>query len=278
MKNILLIYNSNIYAKIGAILLLFVITFSLFGSFFSTHDSYDQNSPELLSPSSKHFMGTDDLGRDIYVRVAEAARNSLFIGILSVLISLFAGIIIGSISGYFGGFIDSALMRLVDVFLAFPYVLGALALMVVLGSSKTNVIIAISVFLWTGFARLQRSSVINIKKNDYIYAAKLSGASNTYIIRRHILPNTIAPLIALFALSVQSAVMAESLLSFIHLGLQPPTPSLGTMLSEALPFIESAPWMMLFPGIILFIVVASFILFSEGLDDFFNLERKHAQR
>lgn len=278
MSKLLLMLSENTYAKIGAIMLLFILMFAFFGTLISSSDPFDQSNVELMKPSLKNLMGTDDLGRDVYSRVVDAVRNSLIIGLISVLFSFILGFIVGSVSGYYGGILDSFLMRVVDVFLAFPYILGALALMVVLGSSMTNVIIAISVFLWTGFARMQRASVLDIKENDYINSAKISGASNFYIIRYHIMPNTIAPLMVLATISIQSAIMAESVLSFIHLGLQPPTPSLGMMLSEALPFIENAPWMMFFPGLILVFLIATFILFSEAIDDYFQIERKHAQR
>jgi len=200
-------------------------------------------------------------------------RLSLTIGFLSIVISLIVGLTAGSISGYLGGFIDAVIMRLVDIFLAFPYVLGSIALMVIIGSGFLNVIVAIAAFMWASFARLYRSSVLEIKEAEFIQAAKLSGANNRYIIIRHILPNTIGPIVVYASVSIGIAILGEAVLSFIQIGLQPPTPSLGLMLSDALQYIENAPWLMLFPGLFLFSIVLCFVLVGEGLRD--ALDPKH---
>ena len=257
----------NRLALAGLIGLALILLLAIFGPFLIPYSPTGQQFAQLKPPSLKHFMGTDDLGRDITSRVLYGSRLSLSIGFSAIAIALIIGLIAGSISGYAGGLTDTFIMRLVDIFLAFPYVLGAIALMVVMGSGFLNVVIAIAAFMWASFARLHRANVLGIKEAEFIQAAKLSGASNFYIITRHILPNTMGPLVVYASISVGIAILGEAVLSFISIGLQPPTPSLGLMLSGALQYVETAPWLMLFPGLFLFLIVLCFVLIGEGLRD-----------
>lgn len=260
-------FYKNRLSLVGLIVLASLIIIALLGPLLIKHSPTEQNFATLQKPTLKHLMGTDDLGRDVLSRVVYGSRLSLAIGILAVTIAFLIGILFGSVSGYLGGFIDALIMRVVDIFLAFPYVLGAMALMVALGSGFLNVIVAIACFMWASFARLQRASVLELRQAEFVQAAKISKASMMYIIRRHIIPNSVSPLIVYAATGIGTAILGEAMLSFIQIGLQPPTPSLGLMLNDALPYIENAPWLMLFPGLFLFLIVLSFILIGDGLRD-----------
>ncbi len=247
-----------------------MIIAALIGPLVLPYSSTQQGFESLSSPSITHPMGTDDLGRDVLSRVLAGSRLSLFVGITSVLVAFGLGILIGSISGYFGGFVDVFIMRVVDIFLAFPFVLGALALMIILGSSAVNIVIAISAFMWASFARMQRAQVMQLREVEYVQAAKLYGASNFRIIFKHLLPNTTGPLIVYAATAVGAAILGEACLSFIQVGLQPPYPSLGLLLEDALQYIEVAPWLMFFPGLVLLMVVGCFVVIGDGLRDFLD--------
>lgn len=254
-------------AVVGLVILGVVLVTAILGPLIVPYTPTEQNFAKLAVPSFSHPMGTDDLGRDVFSRVLSGSRLSLLIGVLAVTAAFIVGLLAGCISGYLGGYIDAFIMRIVDVFLAFPYVLGAIALMVVLGAGLFNIVIAIAAFMWASFARLQRASVLEIREVEYVQAARLSGASHTHIIWRHIIPNSISPLIVFGAMSVGIAILGEAVLSFIQVGLQPPTPSLGLMLGDALTYIESAPWTMFFPGLFLALIVFSFIFIADGLRD-----------
>lgn len=266
LKKAYLRYKKNKIAMIGTTLLVLMIVAAVIGPFF-TQDPYRQDAKSFLGPSSKYLMGTDNLGRDMLSRVFLGVRYSLAIGIAAILLAFVFGLLMGSVAGYYGGFFDIVIMRFADVFLAFPYVLGAIALMVVLGPGLFNVPIAIAVFSWAAFARMYRSSVLETKSKEYVTAAKSLGAGNLRVMFRHILPNAVPALVVFAATDTAYAILGESVLSFVGLGVPAPFPSLGRMLADSLNYMAISPWMMLFPGLFLILAVLSFILIGDGLRD-----------
>ncbi len=238
--------------------------------FFGSPTAIDTTMSAQLSklpPSLQHPFGTDNLGRDVLARVVYGARVSLSVGIIATLISVVIGIVLGSVAAYFGGLIDTVIMRLTDVFMAFPYILFVIAMLAVLGPGFINVFIAIGLLGWTSIARVIRSAILQVKENDYISAARALGASNLRIIGRHILPNSLASVVVYATMSIGTAILTESALSFLGLGIQPPTPSWGLMISDGQNFMVAAPWLMLCPGIAILTTVLAFTLLGDGLRD-----------
>jgi peptide/nickel transport system permease protein len=219
------------------------------------------------APSAQHVLGTDDFGRDLLSRIIYGARISLQVGFVAVGIAGTLGILLGLVSGYFGGAVDNAIMRLMDVVLAFPAILLAVTIMALLGPSTTNVMIAIGVAYIPIFARIVRGSVLSIKPNEYVEAARAAGATETRTLWRHVLPGTSGPIIVQVSLALAFAILAEAALSFLGLGTQPPTPSWGSMLSFGRAYIQQAPWFTFFPGFAIFLTVLSLNLVGDGLSD-----------
>ena len=224
----------------------------------------------LLSPSVKHLFGTDHLGRDVFSRMVYGARISLSIGFVAVGISLFIGIIIGSIAGYYGKKTDTILMRLVDIMLCFPSFFLILAVIAMLEPGITNIMIIIGITSWMGVARLIRAEILSLKEREFILAARALGASDFRIIVKHLIPNAIAPVLVSAVLGVAAAVLIESSLSFLGLGVQPPTPSWGNILMEGKASLGVCWWLMLFPGVAIFLTVLGYNLLGEGLREHFN--------
>ncbi len=221
----------------------------------------------LQPPSVEHPFGTDKLGRDVLSRVIYGARVSLQVGLIAVSISILIGLITGALAAYYGGWWDTLIMRLADVFFAFPYILFAVAMIAVLGPGLVNVFIAIGILGWPTIARVFRSSILGVKENEYVDAARAMGASDLRILFRHIVPNAIAPIIVYATMSVGGAILSEAALSFLGIGVQPPTPSWGLMLSEARALMQRAPWLMIYPGAAILTTVLSFVLMGDGLRD-----------
>ena len=218
-------------------------------------------------PSAAHWFGTDEVGRDVLSRVIFGTRASLMAGVASVSISLLLGVPIGLAAGFLGGFVDGLISRITDAFLACPFLILAIALAAFLGPSLSNAMIAIGVSATPIFVRLTRAQVINIKVEDYVEAARAVGNPPLRIALRHIMPNILAPLIVQATLAVAAAVIAEASLSFLGLGQQPPAPSWGSMLNTAKDYIDNAPWMAIWPGLSIFLLVLSFNLLGDGLRD-----------
>ena len=218
-------------------------------------------------PSAMHLFGTDDLGRDVLARVIWGARASLMAGLVSVSIALAVAVPLGLVSGYLGGVVDGLVMRIVDAMLAIPFLILAIALAAFLGPSLINAMIAIGVVQTPIFTRLTRGQVLAVRHEDYIEAARAVGNPHRRIMLRHILPNVLAPILVQATLAIAAAIIAEAALSFLGLGQQPPAPSWGSMLNAAQRFLTSAPWMAIWPGLAIFLVVLSLNLVGDGLRD-----------
>ncbi|MBC7230458.1 MAG: ABC transporter permease [Actinobacteria bacterium] len=262
----------NKMAMVGLVIIILLVLAAIFAPLLAPYDPNDQmeiRTPGGVKqpPTWKHWLGTDGLGRDILSRLIYGSRVSVEVGIVAVLISLVIGLFFGALAGYFGGWGDSVIMRTADIFFAFPTVLGAIAIMTVLGPGLINVFIAIGVLGWATIARIFRGSILSVKENEYVEAARAMGASNTRIIWKHIMPNAIQPIIVYATMGVGGAILAEAWLAFLGLGQQLPTPSWGNMLAEYLPFYTTDPWMMFIPGIAIVVSVLAFILLGDGLRD-----------
>ncbi|AOR23988.1 ABC transporter permease [Clostridium taeniosporum] len=244
--------------------------------------SYDQNilSAVNLKPSAEHWFGTDQLGRDIFVRVFFGARYSLMIGVAAAFINLFIGVIYGGISGFLGGKIDNFMMRIVDVLYSIPLIIYVIILMTILnkpgsgGSGITTIIIALSISYWIGMARIVRGDVLQLKQQEFVLAAKALGASNTRILIRHLIPNCIGSIMVTMTLLIPQAIFTEAFLSFIGLGLVPPKASLGTLANEAMKAIYQYPYQLLFPALAICLIILAFNLFGDGLSEALDPKNK----
>lgn len=258
----------NKLAMIGLAIVIFMAIIAIFAPYIAPYNPNERiKEVSQKGPSMQHWFGTDILGRDIFSRVLYGTRISMLVGVVAVAISLVIGLFLGALSGFFGGISDAVIMRIADIFFAFPYILGAIVIMTVLGPGVLNVFIAIGILGWSSVARLFRSSILSIKEKEYIEAARALGASNSRIIIKHILPNSFAPIVVYSTMNVGTAIIVEAALSFLGLGVQPPTPSWGKMLSESLNYINTAPWLMFFPGLAILITVLGFVLLGDGLRD-----------
>jgi peptide/nickel transport system permease protein len=222
------------------------------------------------APTAAHWFGTDEIGRDVLSRVIWGTRASLLAGVVSVSISLAFGVPIGLLAGYVGGWVDALISRMTDAMLACPFLILAIALAAFLGPSLTNAMIAIGISATPVFVRLTRAQVLHVKVEDYVEAARAVGNSHLRIALRHVLPNIVPPLIVQATLAIAAAIIAEAALSFLGLGQQPPAPSWGSMLNTAKNYIDNAPWMAIWPGVSIFMLVLSFNLLGDGLRDAFD--------
>ncbi|MFB3763881.1 MAG: nickel transporter permease [Methanotrichaceae archaeon] len=253
---------------LAAILVVLLAAIAIFPGLFAPHNPEEvRPAHRLISPSLVYPLGTDHLGRCILSRVVFGARTSLMIGISVVLLSALIGIILGCTAGYLGGFVDEIIMRIVDAFLAFPSMFLTLAIVGFLGAGLANMMISLILVEWTGFARLVRGTIISLKGREFLEAATSLGASDFYIVYRHIMPNIIPPLAVMATLGVGYAILGAASLSFLGLGIQPPTPEWGSMMSDGRPFVRAAPWIMIFPGLSITIAVLAFNLLGESLRD-----------
>jgi len=251
------------------------VAIALFAPWIAPYDPLGTSwSAIRKAPSAAHWFGTDELGRDVLSRVIYGARASLLAGVVSVSIALSLGVPIGLLAGYAGRWPDALISRMTDAMLATPFLILAIALAAFLGPSLTNAMIAIGISATPIFIRLTRASVLSVKVEDYVEAARAVGNSHLRIAVRHVLPNVLPPLIVQATLTIAAAVIAEASLSFLGLGQQPPEPSWGSMLNTAKNYVENAPWMAVWPGLSIFALVLSFNLLGDGLRD--ALDPRHA--
>ena len=253
---------------IGAVIMLVFLLAALLAPLLAPYGPLEQNiSAGLSPPSAAHLFGTDKLGRDIFSRILYGARISLFVGVAVVLISAAVGTLLGVVAGYMGGWADETLMRITDIFFAFPALILAMAIAGALGPSLQNALIAISAVTWPVYARLLRGQVLALKEREFVLAARTVGVPEWQIIVRHLLPNMLAPLLVQGSFDMGGAITAVAGLSFIGFGAQPPTPEWGVMISDARTYMATAWWMGTFPAVAIMLVVGSFNLLGDGLRD-----------
>lgn len=255
-------------AMLGLLIVLLFILTAVCASWIAPYDPLGTSwSAVRKAPSAAYLLGTDELGRDVLSRVIWGARASLLAGLVSVCISMLLGVPIGLLAGYLGGWTDGVISRLTDAMLAVPFLILAIALAAFLGPSLSNAMVAIGISATPVFIRLTRAQVLAVKVEDYIEAARAVGNPHWRIALRHVLPNVLPPLIVQSTLAIAAAVIAEASLSFLGLGQQPPAPSWGSMLNTAKNYVDSAPWMAIWPGLSIFLLVLSFNLLGDGLRD-----------
>ena len=254
----------------AAIVLLFAIM-AIGAPWIATRDPIRTNWSQIRKPPTMgHLFGTDDLGRDVYSRVVWGARTSMQAGVLSILLAIAVGVPTGLVAGYYRGVIDLAIMRLTDAWLSFPFLILAIGLVTILGPSLINATVAIGMAATPTYIRLSRGLVLSAAQEDYVQGARALGGGDARMMFRHILPNIFSALLVQATVSIPGAIIAEAILSFLGLGVQPPTPSWGTMLNTAQQFLETAPWMAWWPGLAIFSLALSFNLAGDGLRDFLD--------
>jgi ABC-type dipeptide/oligopeptide/nickel transport system permease subunit len=258
--------DGKLFLLLSGVVALALVAIALLVPYLPLQDAIAPDYENILAaPSSDHWLGTDLHGRDVLSRVLWAARPSLFVGIVATSGALLIGMLVGGSAGYHGGWLDTVLMRTADAFFSFPVILGAIAFVAALGPGLRNVFLAIIVFGWPLFARMFRSAVLSVKKKEYVAAARTIGASHGRIFFRYILPDSVAALISYAALSVAGAIMIESGLSFINLGIQRPDPSWGLMLSDSMGNFEQAPWLIIAPGLAVSLTALVFMFLGTTL-------------
>jgi peptide/nickel transport system permease protein len=255
-------------AMAGLVIVSILLLIALLAPAIAPYDPAEINARAILAPESRdHWLGTDNLGRDILSRLMHGARWTLSLALLATVCIVTIGVVVGLVAGYFGGLIDDILMRIVDMLLAFPSLVLALAIVGMLGPSVRNVLIGMVAVWWTHYARIIRSVTISMRDREFVTAAHCAGCSHRHVIFRHLLPNVIPPVIVLASLEIGALMLALSGLSFLGLGAQPPTPEWGTMLSDGRVFFQRAPELMIYPGLAITIAVMGFNLLGDGLRD-----------
>ena len=263
--------RKNIILIVGAALSLLIVCLALLAPYLAPYDPTKMAlSDKLLSPDSVHIFGTDNMGRDILSRVIAGSRISLSVAFLTILVSVVIGTVIGLISGFAGGLVDMVFMRIVDILLAFPTIVFALAVSMVLGSGQINLIIAICIVQWTRYARVARGEAILLKNAEYIEAARAIGNNGPQIVLKYFLPSIISKIIVLASLDIGGIILYCSSLSFLGLGAQPPSPDWGVMISDGKEYIRQAPWMAVYPGLAIAISALAFNMLGDGIRDFLD--------
>ena len=257
--------------RAGILILLLLAAAALLAPGLAPHDPTRQNlGLDLLTHTQDHLLGTDKLGRDILSRTIYGSRVSLLVGVTTVALSLSIGFALGALAGYFGGWLDQLLMRLVDILLAFPGILLAIAMTAVLGPGLDHVILALCLIGWTGYARLVRGEILALREREFVHAARALGCAPGRVILRHLLPNLLPPLMIQATFGLAAAIVAEGSLSFLGLGVEPPTPSWGSMLNEGRQFLLVAPHLTTYPGLAIMITVVALNLVGDGLQEHLN--------
>jgi len=257
-------------AMLGVVLLLIFAFFIIFAGIIADYDKmaiYQNTSIRLKPPSIEHWFGTDEYGRDIFARVIHGARISFLVGILSTLIAVILGSIIGAVAGFYGGATDGIIMRIMDMFMGIPVILLAIAIAAALGPGIRNLLIAITISQVPGFTRIIRSVILTVVGQEYIEAARAYGSTDSYIIVGHILPNAIGPIIVQATMTVANMILTTAALSYLGMGVQPPAPELGAMLSDGKEYMRYSPYIVLFPGLAIAILALSLNLVGDGLRD-----------
>lgn len=264
----------NPVTLLSTLVLILVAVVAVSATWIAPYGINDVDVPNALQPpGGAHWFGTDELGRDVLSRALVAIQASMRIAVVSVTFAVVVGVAVGVVAGYRGGWLDTALMRVVDVMFAFPVLLLALAVVAILGPGVTTTMLAIGIVYTPIFARVSRASTLGVRTEPYVSASRAMGTGDVYILRRHILPNIAGPLIVQTSLSLAFAILSEAALSFLGLGIQPPEPSLGRMIFDSQGFVTMAWWMAVFPGAAIFVIVLAFNLFGDGLRDV--LDPKH---
>ena len=274
----------NKLAVIGAVWILFMILVALTADLWAPQwlgsptdiDSTQSAALSKLPPSLEHPFGTDATGRDQLVRVIYGARVSLTVGVIATVISTAIGLVMGALAAFYGGIWDVIIMRLADMFLAIPYTLFVIVMLAVIGQGIQNVFIAIGILGWPSIARVFRSAILSVKENDYVDVARAMGASDFRIVARHIFPNSVASIVVYATMNVGGAILTESALSYLGMGVTPPTPSWGIMIQDGQTFLATQPWLMIMPGIAILTTVLAFTLLGDGLRDALDVKMKDA--
>ncbi|MFL6516900.1 MAG: nickel transporter permease [Bacillus sp. (in: firmicutes)] len=268
-------FYKNRLAVVGLGIVVFFIIIAIIAPIIAPYSFKDQVlADRMLPPSSEHWFGTDDFGRDIFSRIVYGARISLWVGFFSVLGSVVAGTLLGIVAGYYGRWVDAIISRIFDIMLAFPSILLAIAVVSILGPSLQNALIAIAVINIPNFGRLVRSKVLSVKQEEYIMAARAVGMKDSRILLRHILPNSISPVIVQATLAIATAIIEAAALGFLGMGAQAPTPEWGKMLADSKNYITQAPWTLFFPGVAIMLTVLGFNLMGDGLRDILDPKMK----
>lgn len=263
-------------AMFSLIVILLLAVIAILAPYIAPCDPYQQDVlNKFASPSAEHWLGTDNYGRDILSRLIYGARVSLSVGVVAEAIAVTIGVIVGVAAGYFGGKVDTVLSRIIEVFASFPFILFAIAVMFILGQGIINVFIAIGVIGWTGHARLIRSNVLQLRNKEYVEAARAAGAGHKYIMLRHMIPNCLSTIIVITTLDIPSDIMLEATLSFLGLGVAPPTASWGEMISTARTFLRQQPMFSIYPGIAIMITVLAFNTLGDSLRDALDPKMKN---
>ena len=260
-------FRKNRLAMIGLVFLILLVLAAIFAPWITSYSYTERSTSFRQGPSAEHWFGTDAIGRDVFTRIIYGARVSLRIGFLATALSLIIGIGLGASAGFFGGWTDSAITRIIDVFLAIPYIVLAVAIASVFGKSENSVILVLGLTGWLALARIVRASFLSLKNLEYVEAANALGFSRFRVMRRHILPNALQPIIVYGTIAVGSVILAEAALSFLGVGPQEPTPAWGLMVAQGKGSLSNAPHLMFFPGGAICLTVLAFVFIGDGLRD-----------
>lgn len=268
--------KKNKMAMLCAIIILLLVIIAVFAPVLAPYDPDVQDYANILkAPSKAHLLGTDEYGRDILSRIIYGTRVSLSVGLLAQALATLIGVTLGALAAYYGGWVDTVISRITEIFAAFPDLIFAMSIMFVIGPGIKNIFIALGLLTWVRTARMIRGQILQLKEKEYVEAAKASGATAFHTITKHLIPNCISTVIVLVTLGIPNAIMYEASLSFLGLGIQPPTASWGSMISSAQPFISYLPTYSIFPGIAIMITVIAFNIFGDGLRDALDPKMKN---